>query len=102
MCGEQTSLDTIIGAVRDIRYDSINRVEEFPNEASGQVLLPEQHRRDPPEGLRRFLPCVYCDAGNPNLIPDDLCATVEEYGWTIQAMGRNDQTVTVIISKNSV
>ena len=91
MCGEQASLDTVLDAVYDLGYDGIDRTEAFPNEASGQVLLPEQHRRDPPEGLRRFLPRVYCDAGSPDLVPDDLRAAVEEYGWTVQAMGRDGQ-----------
>ena len=102
MCGEQVSLDTILDAVYDFGYDGIDRAEEVPDEASGQVALPEKHRREPPEGLRRFLPRVYCDAGNPDLVPDDLRAAVEEYGWTVQAMGRDGQTVTVVISRNGV
>ncbi|MDQ2074943.1 hypothetical protein RBH20_20685 [Haloarcula sp. H-GB4] len=102
MCGEQVSLDTILDAVYDLGYDSIDRAEGFPDEASGQVALPEKHRREHPEGLRRFLPRVYCDAGNPDLVPDDLRAAVEECGWTVQAMGRDGQTVTVVISRNGV
>ncbi len=102
MCGEQASLDTVLDAVYDLGYDGIDRTEAFPDEASGQVALPEQHRREPPEGLRRFLPRVYCDAGSPDLVPDDLRAAVEEYGWTVQAMGRDGQVVTVVISKNGV
>lgn len=102
MCREQISLDTILDAVHKLGYDSIDRVEGFPDEASGQVTLPEQYRRERIEGLRRLLPRVYCDAGDPGLVPDDLRATVEEYGWTVQAMGRDSQTVTVVISKNGV
>ena len=102
MCGEHISLDTILDAVYELGYDGIDRTEGFPDEASGQVALPEQHRREPPEGLQRFLPRVYCDAGSPDLVPDDLRTAVEEYGWTVQAMGRDGQTATVVISKNGV
>lgn len=102
MCENQPPLDAVLDAVHALGYDGISRAEEHPDEASGVVSLPEQHRRAPPEGLRRFLPRVYCDAGDPDHVPDDLRATVEAYGWTVQAMGRNDQTVTVVISKNGV
>lgn len=102
MSGTKIPLDAILDAVHQLGYDEITRTEGYPDEASGQVPLPEQHRREPPEGLRRVLPQVYCDAGDPNLIPDDLRTTVEQYGWTVQAMGRDDQTVTAVISKNGV
>ena len=102
MSETQVLFETVLDAVHKLGYDEITSTEGYPNEASGQVLLPEQHRRDPPTGLRRFLPRVYCDAGDQELISDDLQQAVERHDWTIQAMGRNDQRVTVIISPNGV
>ncbi|MEA1932528.1 MAG: hypothetical protein U9O06_13415 [Euryarchaeota archaeon] len=98
----QVSVETVLDAVHALGYDDITVVEGYSDEASGRVLLPEQYRRDPPTGLRRYLPRVYCNAGDPDLVPDDLQLAVERYGWTIQAMGRDDQRVTVIISPNGV
>mgnify|MGYP006282003219 CR=1 FL=1 len=94
--------ETVLDAVHTLGYDAITSTEGYPNEASGQVPLPEEYRRDPPTGLRRFLPRVYCNAGDPDLVPGDLRQAVERHDWTIQAMGRNDETVTVIISPNGV
>lgn len=102
MCEERVPLDTVLDTLGDLGYDGISRAEGIPDEAGGRVPLPEQHRREPPDGLRRLLPRVHCDAGDPDLVPDDLRAAVEERGWTVQAMGRDDQTVTVVISRNGV
>jgi hypothetical protein len=33
-------------------------------------------------------------------VPDDLREVVEGHGWTVQAMGHDDTTVTVVISDN--
>jgi len=68
----EISFETVLDTVHALGYDEITSTEGYPNEASGQVPLPEQHRRDPPTGLRRFLPRFYCDAGDPDLVPDDL------------------------------
>jgi hypothetical protein len=99
---EHPTLDTVLDVVHALGYDRIDRTGASPDEASGRVSLPERHRQAPSKGLSRFLPRVYCDAGDPNLVPDDLRVGVEQYGWTVQAMGRNDQTVTVVVSKNGV
>ncbi len=85
-----------------VRHEELTLTDGYPDEASGQVPLPEAHRRDPPTGWRRLLPRVYCNAGDPNLVPDNLRSAVERHGWTVQAMGRNDEAVTVIISPNGV
>lgn len=45
---------------------------------------------------------MYCNAGDPDLVPEDLRAAVESHGWTVQAMGRDDETVTVVVSKHGV
>lgn len=102
MCEERIPLSTVLDTIRALGYDGVDRTEGYPDEACGRVPLPEQHRQQPPKGLRRFLPRVYRDAGDPNLVPEDLRAAVEQHGWTVQAMGRNDRTVTVVISKNGV
>jgi hypothetical protein len=92
----------IIGEVHDLGYDSVERIEGWPDEASGVVALPEEHRCETPTGWRRLVPRVYCNAGDPDLVPDDLRDVVERYGWTVQAMGRDPETVTVVISEHGV
>jgi hypothetical protein len=96
------TLDSILADLRERGYDQLSRPEGFPEEATGQVPLPEAHRREPAGGWRTYLPGVYCDAGDPDLVPEDLREVVEGYGWTVQAMGRDDETVTVVVSKNGV
>ena len=54
MCEERTSIGAILDDAYDLGYDSIDRAEEFPHGASGQVPLPENHRGEPPEGLGAF------------------------------------------------
>jgi len=98
----QAPFETVLDAVHALGYDGITSTEGYLNEASGQVPLPEAYRRDPPTGWRRLLPRVYCNAGDPDLVPDDLRSAVERHGWTVQAMGRDDEAVTVIISPNGV
>ncbi len=98
----EVSLETVLDAVHGLGYDDITSIDGNVDEASGQVQLPDQHRRKPPTGWRRFLPRVYCNADDPALVPDDLRQAVERHDWTAQAMGRSDETVTVIISPNGV
>jgi hypothetical protein len=93
-------LTDILDALHAMGYGSITRTEEYP-EASGEVLVPKKYRRDPRTGWRRLLPRVY-DGGEPALVPDDLRATVEDYGWTVQPMGRNATMVTIVVSENGV
>jgi hypothetical protein len=95
-------LDAILANLHELGYDSVERTDGWPDEASGVVTLPEEHRKESPEGWRRFLPRVHCNAGDPALVPDDLRAAVEERGRTVQAMGRDDETVTVVVSENGV
>jgi len=95
-------LDAILAALRELGYESLDRPEGFPDEATGQVPLPEEHRKEPPTGWRRFLPRIHCNAGDPDLVPDDLREVVEAHGWTVQAMGRDDETVTVVVSEHGV
>ncbi|MFO7833876.1 MAG: hypothetical protein R6V31_07435 [Halohasta sp.] len=102
MVDNRVSFETVLDAVHALGYDEITSTEGYPNEASGQVPLPDEYRRDPPTGWRRLVPRAYCNAGDPDLVPDDLRRAVERHGWTVQAMGRNDRTVTVIISPNGV
>ena len=102
MSEKQLPLETVLDVIHALGYDSVTSTDGYPDEASGQVWLPEQYQRDPPTGLRRFLPRVYCTAGDPELVPEALRVAVEGRGWTIQAMGRSDQTVTVVISPNGV
>jgi len=92
----------ILDDLHDLGYESIEPVEGFDGEASGVVALPVEHRREPATGWRRLVPRVYCNAGDPALVPDDLRAVVEGYGWTVQAMGRDAVAVTVIISEHGV
>jgi len=68
----QVPFETVLDAAHALGYDEITSTEGYPNKASGQVQLSEQHRRDPPTGLRRFLPRVYCDASDSGLVPNDL------------------------------
>jgi hypothetical protein len=93
-------LAVILDDLHDLGYESVEPVEGFDGEASGVVALPGEHRRDPATGWRRLVPRVYCNAGDPDLVPDDLRDAVEGYGWTVQAMGRDADTVTVVISEN--
>ncbi|ATW87260.1 hypothetical protein halTADL_0447 [Halohasta litchfieldiae] len=102
MSETKVPFETVLDSVHALGYDDITSTDGYPDEASGQVRLPEQHRRDPPTGLRRFLSRVYCNAGDPDLVPNDLRTAVERHGWTVQAMGRDDQQMTVIISPNGV
>ena len=102
MADNRVSFETVLDAVHALGYDGITSTEGYPNEASGQVPLPKEYRRDPPTGWRRLLPRVYCNAGDQDLVPDALRQTVERHDWTIQAMGRTDEAVTVIISPNGV
>lgn len=95
-------LAAVLADVHELGYESVERIDDWPDEASGVVPLPEEHRKEPPEGWRRFLPRVHCNAGDPALVPDDLRAAVEGHGWTVQAMGRDDETVTVVVSENGV
>jgi len=95
------ALERLLADLHDAGYDAVTSVSDS-EEATGQVLLPPEHRRDPPRGWRRFLPRLYCDASDPALVPDELRAIVEAHGWTVQAMGRDDETVTVIVSRNGV
>mgnify|MGYP000409834977 FL=1 len=95
-------LAAILDDLHELGYESVEPIEDFDGEASGVVALPEEHRRDPATGWRRLVPRVYCDAGDPNLVPDDLRDVVEKHGWTVQAMGRDAATVTVVISEHGV
>ena len=90
----------LLDVLHRMGYDSVSRDEGY-DETSGRVLLPDEHRSEPRTGWRRFLPRVY-DGGDPDLVPDDLRAAVEERGWTVQPMGRDAETVTVVISRNGV
>jgi len=94
-------LDAIVEALHELGYDDVDRTEGY-REASGRVPLPAAHRRDPPTGWRRYRPRVHCGGGDPDLVPDDLRAAVEARDWTVQPMGRNDETVLVIVSENGV
>lgn len=102
MSDDRPTLDTVLDTIHTLGYDEITPAEGYSEEANGTVPLPEQYRRDSPTGLRRFLPRIYCDAGDPALVPEDLRETVEHHGWTVQAMGRDDETVTVVVSKDGV
>jgi len=95
-------LTAILDDLHDLGYDSVESIEGWSGEASGVVALPEEHRRKPATGWRRLVPRVYCNAGDPDLVPDDLRDVVEEHGWTVQAMGRDAETVTVVISERGV
>jgi hypothetical protein len=95
-------LAAILDDLHELGYDSVEPVEGWPDEASGVVALPEEHRREPATGWRRFVPRVYCNAGDPDLVPDDLRDVVEGYGWTVQAMGRDAETATVVVSEYGV
>jgi len=94
-------LTAIVDDLHERGYTSITRTEGY-EEASGRVSLPDECLRDRPDGWRRLLPQVYCDAGDPDLVPADLCAVVEAHGWTVQAMGRDAATVTVVLSEDGV
>ena len=95
-------LKEILETLQSEGYDSISVIESRPfPEASGVVPLPEEHRRAPRTGWRRFLPRIY-DGGDPNLVPDDLRSVVETHNWTVQPMGRDDDTVTIVISEGGV
>lgn len=93
-------VDDVLESLHAAGYDSITRTEGY-NEASGTVTLPQEHRQEPPTGWRRLLPRLY-SGGDPDLIPTDLRTTVEDHGWTVQPMGRDATTVTVVISENGV
>ena len=96
-------LAEILEELQSRGYDSISPNEDRPfPEASGNVSLLEKDRREPRTGWRRFLPRIYWNAGDPDLIPDDLQAVVEEHDWVVQAMGRDDDTVNVVISEGGV
>ncbi|WP_436923421.1 hypothetical protein [Halosimplex amylolyticum] len=95
-------LAAVLDDLHELGYETVDRVEGFESEASGRVPLPEEHRRERATGWRRYLPRIHCDAGDPDLVPDDLRAAVEARGWTVQAMGRSDDTVTVVVSENGV
>lgn len=95
------ALDAVLADLGEAGYESVTRDEGY-EAASGRVPLAPEHRRDPPTGWRRFVPRLYCDAGDPDLVPDDLRAIVESHGVTVQAMGRDDTTVTVAVSENGV
>lgn len=97
-----TELADILETLQSEGYDSITVIESRPfPEASGVVPLPEEHRREPRTGWQRFLPRIY-DGGDPDLVPSDLQSVVENHGWAIQPMGRDDDTVTVVISEGGV
>jgi hypothetical protein len=93
-------LSAVLDDLHTLGYESVDRVEGYEGEASGEVPLPED-RREPATGWRRYLPRVY-DGGDPDLVPDDLREVVESHGWTVQAMGRDDETVLVYVSENGV
>lgn len=93
-------LDEIFESLHAAGYDAVTRTEEY-NEASGKVSVPEKHRRDPPTGWRRLLPRIY-RGDDPDLISTDLRTTVEDHSWTVQPVGRDATTVTVVISENGV
>jgi hypothetical protein len=94
-------LSTVLASVHDAGYRSVTRNDGF-DDASGRVDLPPAHRREPPTGWRRLLPRVHCGGGDPELVPEDLRVAVEAHGWTVQPMGRNDETVLVVVSENGV
>lgn len=83
-------------------YDSIssNKDRNRP-EASGNIPLPKEHRREPQTGWRRFFPLFYCGSDS-SLVPSEVRSVVEGNGWTVQPMGRDDSTVLVIISERGV
>ncbi len=95
------ALDAVIADLCEAGYESVTRDEGY-EAASGRVPLAPGHRRNPPTGWRRLVPRLYCDAGDPALVPDDLRAIVESHGFTVQAMGRDDATVTVVVSETGV
>ena len=95
-------LSDVLDDIRDLGYEGVTPTEGFENEASGAVPLPEEHRRDRPTGWRRHLPRIHRSAGDPALVPADLRSAVESHGWTVQAMGRDDETVTVVVSPDGV
>lgn len=96
------ALSAVLDDLHAAGYDAVTRHEEFPTEASGPVPLPEEHRREPATGWRKYLPRAYCNAGDPALVPEDLREVVAAHDWTVQAMGRDDDTVTVVVSENGV
>lgn len=93
-------LDDVLAAVRELGYDAITRDDGYES-ASGPVPLPAEYVREKRNGWRRFLPRVYC-GDDSDLVPDDLREAVEDRGWTVQPMGRDPDTVTVVISEGGV
>ncbi|MFB6180042.1 MAG: hypothetical protein ABEI77_09995 [Halorientalis sp.] len=93
-------LADLLDALHDTGYEPITRDERFES-ASGAVRLPPAFRRDQPSGWRRLLPRLYC-GDDPALVPDDCRTIVETHGWTVQPMGRDAETVTVVVSRNGV
>jgi len=95
-------LDEVLAALSDLGYGEVTRDEGFRS-ASGPVPLPPGRRDERQRsGWRRLLPRVYWNAGDPDLVPADLRAAVEERGWVVQAMGRDATTVTVVVSADGV
>ncbi|WP_435347195.1 hypothetical protein [Haloarchaeobius sp. HRN-SO-5] len=95
-----SELDRVLDALHERGFDSITRDDGFDS-ASGSVAVPEEYRREPRVGWRKLLPRTY-DGGDLNLVPDEVRTVVEEQGWTVQPMGRDDETVTVVVSKHGV
>lgn len=95
-------LEKILEDLHTKGYDSISPNENRHHpEASGTIPLPEEHRRRPRTGWRRFLPRVY-DGGDPDLVPNEVRSVIKNHGWIVQPMGRDDNTVLVIISERGV
>ncbi|WP_233553856.1 hypothetical protein [Halococcus sp. IIIV-5B] len=94
-------LDSILDTLRSKGYDSVTRIYDWSEEADGTVPLSKEQRREPQTGWRRFLPRIENEA-DPELVPDDLRSVVEEHGWTVQPLGREDESAYIIISKDGV
>jgi hypothetical protein len=56
---------------------------------------------DERDGRRRLFLTVYC-GDDPDLVPENLRTVVKRHGWTVQPMGRDGETVTVVVSEDGV
>lgn len=95
------ALATILEELHALGYQGVTRDERY-GEASGRVPIATEDRASNRTGWRSVLPRLSRDGGDPTLVPADLRAVVERHGWTVQAMGRSGETVTVVISENGV
>lgn len=95
-------LAEILETLHSKGYTSITpSKDQHRSEASGEVPLPEKHHRKPQARWKHLLPQIRSDTPDLGFLPDDLRSTVEEHGWAVWPISRDDDTLKVAISNDS-